>query len=111
MKRIDAIIKRQCLENVKNRLAEIGIEAMTVTEVSGLGRERGREFYRGAEYVVEFLPKLSIMILAEDERAPEIIDAIIEGARTGKPGDGKIFISPVEEVVSIRSGVWNHAAV
>ncbi|MBZ5642062.1 MAG: P-II family nitrogen regulator [Acidobacteriia bacterium] len=111
MKRIEAIIKPNCLEKVKGRLAEIGVEGMTVAELSGMGREKAREFYRGAEYVVEFLPRISLMILAEDKRAPEIIDAIIAGARTGKAGDGKIFVTPVEEVVSIRSGAWNHAAV
>jgi nitrogen regulatory protein P-II 1 len=111
MKRIDAIIKQQCLESVKNHLAEIGIDGMTASEVIGMGREKGHEFYRGAEYVVDFLPRISLMILAEDDRVPEIVDAIIAGARTGKIGDGKIFVTPIEEVVSIRSGAWNHAAV
>jgi nitrogen regulatory protein P-II 1 len=111
MKRIDAIIKRQCLENVKNRLAEIGIDGMTVAEVVGLGREKGREFYRGAEYVVDFLPRISMMILTEDERVPEIIDAIIAGARTGKIGDGKIFVTSVEQVIRIRTGETDEAAV
>jgi nitrogen regulatory protein PII len=111
MKRIEALIKQQALECVKNHLAEIGVDAMTAAEVIGMGREKGHEFYRGAEYVVDFLPRISLMILADDDRVPEIIDAIIAGARTGKMGDGKIFVSPVEEVVSIRSGAWNHAAV
>ena len=111
MKRIDAIIKQPCLENVKNRLAGIGVEGMIAAEVVGMGREKGREFYRGAEYVVDCLPKISLMILAEDDRVSVIIDAIIAGVRTGKIGAGKIFVTPIEEVVSIRTGAWNHAAV
>jgi nitrogen regulatory protein P-II 1 len=111
MKRIDAIIRSQCLNNVKDRLTEIGVEGLTVAEVKGFGRQKGREVYRGVEYTVEFLPKNLVMIIADDEHVPEIIEAIIAGARTGKIGDGKIFVTAIEEVVRIRSGEWNHAAV
>jgi nitrogen regulatory protein P-II 1 len=111
VKRIDAIIRAQNLDQVKDRLIEIGVEGLTIAEVKGYGRQKGRECYRGVEYTVEFLPKLMLTVIAVDEQVPEIIDAIIEGARTGKIGDGKIFVSPIEEVVRIRSGEWNHAAV
>ena len=111
MKRIDAIIRTQNLEPVKDQLVAIGVEGITVAEVRGLGRQKGRETYRGVEYVIDFLPKLHLTVIATDEHAPHIVDAIIEGARTGKIGDGKIFVSAVEGVIRIRSGEWNHAAV
>ena len=105
MKRIDAIIRSHCLESVKDRLAEIGICGFTVAEVKGFGREKGRAIYRGVEYTLDFLPKNLVIIIAEDEQAPEIIDAIIAGARSGKVGDGRIFVTAIEEVVRIDPGV------
>jgi len=111
MKRVDAIIRTQNLSQVKDRLIEIGVEGLTVADVKGFGRQKGRGVYRGAEYNVDFLPKLHLTIIATDEQVPVIIEAIIEGARTGKIGDGKIFVSAIEEVVRIRSGEWDHAAV
>ena len=106
MKRIDAIIRSQCLNRVKDRLTEIGVEGLTVADVKGFGHEKDRAVYRGAEYTVDFFPKNLVMIIAEDEQVPEIIDAIIAGARTGKVGDGKIVITAIEEIVRIRSGEW-----
>src|SRR5271170_4637322 len=108
MKRVDAIIRTQNLSQVKDRLIEIGVEGLTVADVKGFGRQKGRGVYRGAEYNVDFLPKLHLTIIATDEQVPVIIEAIIEGARTGKIGDGKIFVSAIEEVVRIRSGEWDH---
>ena len=105
MKRIDAIIKPFKLDEVKERLSRAGITGMTVREVKGFGRQKGHaELYRGAEYVVDFVPKIQITVLVPDERVVETVDAIVEGARTGKIGDGKIFITAVEEVVRIRTG-------
>ena len=105
MKLISAIIKPFKLDDVRAALSEIGVSGMTVTEVKGFGRQRGHtELYRGAEYVVDFLPKVQISVLVPDERVPQTVDAIVEGARTGRIGDGKIFITPVEEVVRIRTG-------
>src|SRR5437867_7733524 len=105
MKRIDAIVKPFKLDEVKDRLAEVGAQGMTVSEVQGFGRQRGHaELYRGAEYVVDFLPKVQISVLVPDDRVAETVEAIIAGARTGRIGDGKIFITPVEEVVRIRTG-------
>ena len=105
MKRIDAIIKPFKLDEVKERLARVGVQGLTVFEVKGFGRQKGHtELYRGAEYVVDFLPKVQITVLVPDERVAETVDAIVEGARTGKIGDGKIFITAVEEVVRIRTG-------
>jgi nitrogen regulatory protein P-II 1 len=111
MKRIDAIIRTQNLDQVRDRLIAIGVEGLTIAEVRGYGRQKGRGVYRGAEYSVDFLPKLLLTIIADDDQVPAIMDAIIAGARTGKIGDGKIFVSTIEEVVRIRSGEWNHAAV
>lgn len=111
MKRIDAIIRSQCVDSVKDRLTGIGVSGITVSDAKGFGREKVRSIYRGLEYELNFLPKNLVMIIAEDERVPEIIDAIIAGARTGKIGDGRIFVTAIEEVVRIRSGEWNHAAV
>jgi len=92
-------------------MREVGQFRVAKSEVRGFGRQKGREVYRGAEYTVDFIPKLHLTIIATDEQVPEIMEAIIEGARTGKIGDGKIFVSAIEEVVRIRSGEWNHAAV
>jgi len=105
MKRIDAVIKPFKLDEVKDRLAAIGVEGLTVTEVKGFGRQKGHsELYRGAEYVVDFLPKIQLSVLVADDRVTPIVEAIVEAARTGRIGDGKIFISAVEEVVRIRTG-------
>jgi len=105
MKRIDAIIKPFRLDEVKDLLSKVGISVMTVREVKGFGRQKGHaELYRGAEYVVDFVPKIQITVLVPEERVTETVDAIVKGARTGKIGDGKIFITSVEEVVRIRTG-------
>jgi nitrogen regulatory protein P-II 1 len=105
MKRIDAIIKPFRLDEVKEALSKAGATGMTVEEVKGFGRQKGHtELYRGAEYVVDFLPKVHITLLVPDERVSETVDAIIGGARTGRIGDGKVFITAVDEVVRIRTG-------
>jgi len=105
MKKIEAIIKPFKLDEVKDALNAIGIQGITVIEVKGFGRQKGHtELYRGAEYVVDFLPKVKIEIIAADNRVPEIIGTIEAAAKTGRIGDGKIFVTPVEEVVRIRTG-------
>ena len=112
MKRIDAIIKPFKLDEVKDRLSAVGVQGITVNEVKGFGRQKGHtELYRGAEYVVDFLPKVQISVLVPDERVPEIVDAIVAGARTGRIGDGKIFITQVDDVIRIRTGERGSAAV
>ena len=104
MKKIDAIIKPFKLEDVKDCLAEIGVEGMTVTEVKGFGRQKGHtEIYRGSEYTVDFLPKLKIEVVVADGVVAGAIEAIIKGAKTGKIGDGKVFVSAVENVIRIRT--------
>ena len=105
MKLITAIIKPFRLDDVRNALGEVGVNGMTVTEVKGFGRQRGHtELYRGAEYVVDFLPKSKIEIAVSDEMAERAIEAIVNAARTGKVGDGKIFVSDVEQTIRIRTG-------
>ncbi len=105
MKKIEAVIKPFKLEQVKDSLAQLGVRGMTVSEVKGFGRQRGhKEIYRGAEYEVDFVPKAKIEIVVEDEMAGKVVDVIISTARTGKIGDGKIFVYPVEEVIRIRTG-------
>jgi len=112
MKRIDSIIRPQNLDQVQERLAAIGVEALTIAEVRGFGRQKGHtEVYRGTEYDVKFVPKIMVTIIATDDRVPAIVAAIVEGARTGKMGDGKIFVSPLDEVVRIRTGEHGNAAV
>ncbi len=112
MKKIEAIIKPFKLEDVKEALSEIGIQGMTVTEVKGFGRQKGHtEIYRGSEYTVDFLPKVKLEIVIDDPRVEEVVQAIVKTANTGKIGDGKIFISPVEEAVRIRTGETGGAAV
>lgn len=104
MKKIEAIIKPFKLEEVKDKLHEIGIEGMTVTEVKGFGRQKGHtEIYRGSEYTVDFLPKLKLEVVTRDETVHDAVKAIISGAKTGKIGDGKIFVSNVEEAIRIRT--------
>lgn len=105
MKKIEAIIKPFKLDEVKDRLNEIGVHGLTVTEVKGFGRQKGHtELYRGAEYVVDFLPKIKLEIVVTDSMVEEVVSAITQSAHTGRIGDGKIFVSPVEEVVRIRTG-------
>ncbi len=105
MKKIEAIIKPFKLDEVKEALAEIGIQGLTLTEVKGFGRQKGHtELYRGAEYVVDFLPKAKLEIVVGDDKAADVVGAITKSAGTGKIGDGKIFVSPVDEVVRIRTG-------
>jgi nitrogen regulatory protein P-II 1 len=105
MKKIEAIIKPFKLDEVKEALAKQSIQGMTVSEVKGFGRQKGHtELYRGAEYVVDFLPKIKIELLVSDEQAPLAVETIMTTAKTGRIGDGKIFILPVEEVVRIRTG-------
>ena len=104
MKLIVAIIKPFKLEEVKDALAEIGVDGMTVTEVKGFGRQKGHtEIYRGSEYTVDFLPKVKIEIVVSDEIKDKVVDTIVKAAKTGKIGDGKVFVSSVEEVVRIRT--------
>jgi nitrogen regulatory protein P-II 1 len=104
MKKIEAIIKPFKLDEVKDALAEIGVEGMTVTEVKGFGRQKGHtEIYRGSEYTVDFLPKIKLDIVVGDDNVEAATKAIIGAAKTGKIGDGKVFISPIEEVVRIRT--------
>ncbi len=105
MKKIEAIIKPFKLDEVRDRLSEIGIQGMTVTEVKGFGRQKGHtELYRGAEYVVDFLPKVKVEVVLPDELVDRAVEAIRNAAQTGRIGDGKIFISTVEEAVRIRTG-------
>lgn len=112
MKKIEAIIKPFKLDDVRESLSEIGIAGMTATEVKGFGRQKGHtELYRGAEYVVDFLPKVKIEIVVTEEQAEPCIEAITEAARTGKIGDGKIFVTAVEKVIRIRTGEQDEAAI
>lgn len=105
MKKVEAIIKPFKLEEVKEALAEVGCQGLTVTEVKGFGRQKGhKELYRGAEYVVEFLPKVKLEVVISDEVLPDVVKAILKSASTGRIGDGKIFVLPVEEAVRIRTG-------
>jgi nitrogen regulatory protein P-II 1 len=112
MKKIEAIVKPFKLEEVRESLSEIGISGLTVTEVKGFGRQKGHtELYRGAEYVVDFLPKVKIEIVTTDDVVDQAVEAIIKAARTGKIGDGKIFVFPVEQVIRIRTGETGDAAI
>jgi len=112
MKKIEAIIKPFKLDEVREALSDVGVTGLTVTEVKGFGRQKGHtELYRGAEYVVDFLPKIKIEIVVANETVEAAIEAIIKAARTGKIGDGKIFVSAVEQVVRIRTGETNESAI
>lgn len=112
MKLITAIIKPFRLDDVRNALFELGIQGMTVTEVKGFGRQRGHtELYRGAEYVVDFLPKVRVEVAVAAENVDSVVDAIIAAARTGKVGDGKIFVSDLADVIRIRTGETGEQAV
>jgi nitrogen regulatory protein P-II 1 len=112
MKKIEAIIKPFKLEEVKTALAELGIQGLTVAEVKGFGRQKGHtEIYRGSEYVVDFLPKIKIEVVLADAQVPAVVEAIVKAAKTGKIGDGKIFVSPIESVIRIRTGETGEQAV
>ena len=112
MKKIEAVIKPFKLEEVREALAECGVTGLTVTEVKGFGRQKGHtELYRGAEYVVDFLPKVKVEVVVKTEDVDCCVDAIVNVARTGKIGDGKIFVTPVERVVRIRTGDLDDAAI
>jgi nitrogen regulatory protein P-II 2 len=112
MKMVTAIIKPFKLDEVREALSEIGVQGITVTEVKGFGRQKGHtELYRGAEYVVDFLPKLKVEAAVADELVERVMEAIEQAARTGKIGDGKIFVTPIEQVVRIRTGETGGAAL
>jgi nitrogen regulatory protein P-II 1 len=112
MKKIEAIIKPFKLEEVKDALGEVGIEGMTVTEVKGFGRQKGHtEIYRGSEYTVDFLPKIKIELVLGDDKLEDAIEAIVKAAKTGKIGDGKVFVSTIDEAVRIRTEEKGVAAV
>jgi len=112
MKKIEAIIKPFKLDDVREALSDVGISGLTTTEVKGFGRQKGHtELYRGAEYVVDFLPKVKIEIVVKEKLMDQCIDAIMNAARTGKIGDGKIFVSSVEEVIRIRTGEKGEDAI
>lgn len=112
MKRIEAVIKPFKLDDVREALSEVGATGMTVTEVKGFGRQKGHtELYRGAEYVVDFLPKIRLELVVAEDQVDRCVDAIVQAANTGKIGDGKIFITPVEQVIRIRTGEKNEEAI
>ncbi|MEW4529982.1 MAG: P-II family nitrogen regulator [Maioricimonas sp. JB045] len=105
MKKIEAIIRHFKLEEVKDALTQVGVQGMTVSEVRGFGRQKGhKEQYRGAEYTVDFLPKVKMEVIVDDGDAKKVIDTILQTARTGQIGDGKIFVSPLDEAIRIRTG-------
>lgn len=112
MKQVVAIIKPFKLDEVKEALQEVGVQGLTVSEVKGFGRQKGHtELYRGAEYVVDFLPKIKLEIIIKDEDLQKVVEAIQKGAKTGRIGDGKIFVTPVEEVIRIRTGETGDTAI
>ncbi|MBI5166769.1 MAG: P-II family nitrogen regulator [candidate division NC10 bacterium] len=112
MKKVEAIIKPLKLDEVRDALAALGIEGLTVSEVRGFGRQKGHsELYRGAEYVVGFMPKVRIEVIVEDEHLERVLETIVRVARTGRMGDGKIFVQPVEEAVRIRTGERGQGAI
>ena len=112
MKKLEAIIKPFKLEEVKEALAELGIEGMTVTEVKGFGRQKGHtEIYRGSEYTVDFLPKVKVEVVLADDMVDKAVSVVVSAAKTGKIGDGKIFVSPLEQVVRIRTGELDNDAL
>ena len=112
MKKIEAVVKPFKLDEVREALSEVGVTGLTVTEVKGFGRQKGHtELYRGAEYVVDFLPKVKIEVVVPDKQVEAAIEAIVKSARTGKIGDGKIFVTPVDEVIRIRTGETGEDAI
>ena len=112
MKLVTAIIKPFKLDDVREALSEIGAQGITVTEVKGFGRQKGHtELYRGAEYVVDFLPKIKMEMVIDDDQVDQVINTVVEAARTGKIGDGKIFVSDIEKIVRIRTGETDSEAI
>ena len=112
MKKIEAIIKPFKLDEVKDAISELGIQGMTVSEVKGFGRQKGHtEIYRGAEYVVDFLPKIKIELVTKDDEVEKVVMAIMEAAKTGRIGDGKIFVMPMDEIIRIRTGETGENAI
>ncbi|MCP4785545.1 MAG: P-II family nitrogen regulator [Fuerstiella sp.] len=112
MKKIEAVVRHFKLEDVKSAITEAGVQGMTVTEVRGFGRQKGhKETYRGAEYIVDFMPKVKIEIVVGDEELDKVVDAIVNSARTGQVGDGKIFVSNVEKIIRIRTGELDESAI
>jgi nitrogen regulatory protein P-II 1 len=112
MKKVEAIIKPFKLEEVKDALTEIGVQGLTVSEVKGFGRQKGHtELYRGAEYVVDFIPKIKIEVVVTDDIVEKVVETIVNAARTGRIGDGKVFIIPVEDAVRIRTGERGDSAI
>ncbi len=112
MKLVTAIIKPFTLEDVKAALEQLGVLGMTVSEVQGYGRQKGHtEVYRGAEYSVDFVPKVRVEVVADDALADKVVDAVVEAARTGKIGDGKVWVTPVESVIRVRTGERGHDAI
>jgi nitrogen regulatory protein P-II 1 len=112
MKKIEAIIKPFKLDEVKENLNEIGIQGITVTEVKGFGRQKGHtELYRGAEYVVDFLPKIKMEVVVKDDMVQKVVETIVDTAKTGRIGDGKIFVLPMDEVIRIRTGEKGEEAI
>ena len=112
MKKIEAVIKPFKLEDVKDALAEIGITGMTVSEVKGYGRQKGHsELYRGAEYVVDFLPKIKMEMVVDDDMVDKVLNTVVEAARTGKIGNGKIFVSDINKIIRIRTGETDSDAI
>lgn len=112
MKKIEAVIKPFKLDEVREALSELGVSGLTVTEVKGFGRQKGHtELYRGAEYVVDFLPKIKVEVVVTAEMLDAVVEAIVNVARTGKIGDGKIFVTPVEQVIRIRTGETDASAI
>src|SRR5438046_6900557 len=112
MKKIEAVVKPFKLDEVREALAEVGVTGLTVSEVRGFGRQKGHtELYRGSEYVVEFLPKIKIEIVVEDAKASQVVEAIVSSARTGRIGDGKVFVANIEEALRIRTGEHGSDAI
>ena len=112
MKKIEAIIKPFKLEDVKEALTDVGVEGMTVSEVKGFGRQKGHtEIYRGSEYTVDFLPKVKFEVVVTDDRVAKTVEAIVQAAKTGKIGDGKVFVMPVEDAIRIRTEERGDAAI
>jgi nitrogen regulatory protein P-II 1 len=112
MKKIEAVVRHFKLEDVKSAITEAGVQGMTVTEVRGFGRQKGhKETYRGAEYIVDFMPKVKIEIVVGDDELEKVVDAVVNSARTGQVGDGKIFVSNVEKIIRIRTGELDESAI
>jgi len=112
MKKIEAIVKPFKLDDVKSALSELGVEGMTVSEVKGFGRQKGHtEIYRGSEYTVDFLPKIKIEVVLPDDQVNAAVSAVVKAAQTGKIGDGKVFVSPIEDAIRIRTGDRGESAV